>query len=111
MADLHSQLPPTLCRFRTYGAAGVSGKDKQAVYDLLRGRILFKEGSTFNDPFEGKPHHVAAYKDSGKQRYAMEKYLASIARERGMSSVRKKVAEHLARRSMPELIDYLGEVL
>jgi hypothetical protein len=77
-------LPPTLARFRTYGNQYANGNDKPAVYDALRGRLPFKSGSTFNDPFEGKPHYVPAHADPQKQRYYVEKYFRTIARENGL---------------------------
>ncbi|HET9216648.1 MAG TPA: DUF2971 domain-containing protein [Terriglobia bacterium] len=96
-------LPPTLARFRTYGNQYAEGKDKAAVYDALRGRLLFKPGSTFNDPFEGKPHRVPAFDEPAKQRAVLEEYLLMIARDSGMDSPNKWVETQFRGKTPAEL--------
>jgi hypothetical protein len=104
-----SPLPPTLARFRTYGNNYAAGKDKAAVYDALRGRLLFKAGSTFNDPFEGKPHHIPAHGDPQKLRYIVEKYLRFIARDNGIPSPNRWAEERMRGKTPQQLTEMMIE--
>jgi len=106
-------LPPHLYRFRTYGAPHAQGKDKDTVFDLLAGRIRFARLQDFNDPFEGRPRAVPAFKDAGKQRSAVQRYIYMIHREHGFppKEARRKAEEAIHQKSQAELVDWMGERL
>jgi hypothetical protein len=87
------RLPARLCRFRSFGSPHSNGRDKAAVFDLLRGRFRFTPINKFNDPFEGRPRHVPAFDNAGAQRKALLKYLTEICPTQVGLSARKKWAE------------------
>lgn len=105
-------IPAELVRFRTFGSQRSEGADEAEVYDLLRGRLRFKDVTTFNDPFEARPHHVPAHSDAPTQRAAMVKYLASIMPGTDSMVVKRRRAEQMLRgKGQSEVVDHLAEVL
>lgn len=101
-------LPPELCRFRSFASRHKGGRDEGAVYDLLRGRFEFADVETFNDPFEARPCYTPAFKEAGKQRNAMIRFLTKIAPINGGPTQRRQWAEKMLRgKSMWELVNAL----
>lgn len=111
-APYATPLPTELIRFRSFGSPERNGADESEVFNHLRGRLRFADITTFNDPFEAKPHYVAAYQDAAMQRAAMIRYLTQIAPNGGSKTARRRWAEQrLAGRSQQQLVDEAGEKL
>jgi hypothetical protein len=104
----NAELPIELYRFRTFGASWAKGADKEAVYDLLKSRIRFARLLEFNDPFEGRPFSIPAFKDAGKQRQAVRRYIYQIHRSEGISPGEswKKADDFLRGKTQSELVDW-----
>ena len=109
-ADLERPLPAELVRFRTFASPFANGSDEPDVFDHLRGRLRFKDITTFNDPFEAKPHHIAAFQDTAQQRAAMLRYLADIAPIQGSMTARRRWAEaRIAGKGQQEIIELIAD--
>src|SRR5436190_6634104 len=105
MTGTQPSLPSELCRFRRFAAPGRPADDDNAVYDLLSGRLRFAAIDSFNDPFEARPHFVAAYDGTVKQRAAVLKYLAQLARDRGVPSARAWAVRQIAGKTQQQIVD------
>ncbi|MGQ0430349.1 MAG: DUF2971 domain-containing protein [Gammaproteobacteria bacterium] len=80
------------------------------MYDHLKGRLRFKDITTFNDPFEAKPRHVAAFQDAAAQRAAMVRYLAEIAPIQGSMTARRRwAAARIAGKGQQEIIELIAD--
>lgn len=100
------ELPAELCRFRSFASPSGNGQDKEGVYSLLLGRLRFSDITTFNDPFEARPHYVPAFADPNKQHEAMCRYLSKIAPITGDDARRRRWAEDaMEGKSMEELVE------
>ena len=107
-AAVDAPLPHELVRFRTFASTYANGADEQDVFDLLRGRLRFKDITTFNDPFEGRPLHVAAYEDVGQQRQEMIRYLTDIAPVEGSVTAKRRWAQNrIAGKGQQEIIEII----
>ncbi len=107
------QLPQEFCRFRSFDAPGRDGQDKQAVYDLLLGRLKFSRLEDFNDPFEGRPWVVPAFEDPAIQRKAILDYLTPLFQHEKKISItqaRREAAAAIAGKSLQQLVEGLGQV-
>lgn len=103
-------VPAALYRFRTYGSyAG----DRDAVQQLLAGRIRFALIDEFNDPFEGRPRATAAFSNAGEQRAAMERYLRQLHMDRGCSGgeASRRVAAFMAGKTQQQIVDEIGDIM
>lgn len=103
-------VPAQLCKYRSYGSQGVGGRDVETVHALLSGRLRFARPDSFNDPFEGRPQHKAAFNNPGRQRLEFMRYLARIAPIQGSPTARRGwAATWMGGKSLQDVIDYLDE--
>jgi len=101
-----------LLRFRTFGAEGRNGKDKETVFDHLRGRIRFAPVAQYNDPFESRPYYKPRHSNAAEQRAAVVKYACRLLRDQsGLSraEAERRVEDYMRGLTQEEVAARFGE--
>jgi hypothetical protein len=106
-------LPNKLFRFRTFGALGRGGSDKTTVFSMLAGKLPFARIEDFNDPFEGRPLAVPAFRDAGRQRAAVLTYVRTLYRQRGVSpgEANRRAKGFIAGKTMQQIVEEIGGLM